>query len=215
MVHHSAYTFDSLSFDSDLEASIIRNGHLRLDLLQEQAKSVVLNADEPIQTILRKLEFDEYWLEDPDKDQSQAYLWYLVRLVPYLREAPNLHGIWIILRTVLPLAAWSEAQINALICGQHLDEVLRKYGNELFLDMFTIHGGCLTVEQATSLLQLLQSSAPYFDSSSSESLELIRERAHLLDVSPEWLLRTAYTDAFDMLKSSVERQEEMYILFRP
>lgn len=215
MVHHFAYTFDSFGFHSDLEASIIRDGHLRLDLLQEQARSVVLNADERIQNILTRLNFDEEWLDDPDKDQSQAYLWYLVRLVSYLREAASLRASWITLREVLPLAGWSEDAIDALVIGQRLDGVLRKYGNELFLDMFTIHGGCLTVEQATSLFQLLQSSAPYFDSPSSESLELIRERAHLLDISPEWLLKTAYTDAFDMLKSSVERQEEMYIYFRP
>ncbi len=215
-IFHVAYTFDSNSFHSELKAKAIRDNELDLNRLQSLAKAYVENF-EGITDILSYMRFDESWLEDPDGDGSQAYLWYMVCLATAFHSAPSLHnnrfhGSHYVLERILPLAGWNEDDSNALIHGKRLSALLDPHEYKLFLENLSLYGGCLSLKDIQTLWMQLKNSRAHFLPSARQSIAVIGEYAGYNNIPPATVLEMAYEDATEMLQTAIQREEALYLL---
>lgn len=215
-IFHVAYTFDSDSFHSDLKARVIRNNQLDLNSLQGLAKTYIENI-KGITDILSYMRYDESWLEDPDGDGSQAYLWYMVCLASSFHSAPSLnnnrfHGSHYVLEHILPLAGWNGDNINALIHGKQLIALLDPQEYRPFVENLSLYGGCLGLNNIRTLQAHLHNSKTYFLPSTKQSIEAIEEYAGHNNIPPINILKMAYEDAIEMLQTAIQRKEALYLL---
>ena len=215
---HFAYTFDSDIFHERLRPKVVYNGRLDVRKLQLLAKSMVDSASDELQLILSHLRYDSEWLEDPDRDQSQAYLWYMVVLASAFNPCPSLSNnrfrySHLVLEKVLPLAGWKKEQIYELIFGKYsLDTLLTDPGDRIFADNLSLYGGALNTVEVQSILSHLELSRESFLSSVSEIRAAIEEYVVHTEIPPSEILRMTYEDAVDMLSTSIARNEALYLL---
>src|SRR5687768_17005465 len=120
-VIHFAYTFD-WDVHRNLQNILFEDDTIHLLKLQELAKSVVQNAKNK-ERLLSPFRYDDDWLDDPDRDQSQAGLWYSIYLAQFFKEVPSLtdncfRGSHSVIRHLLPLAGWPEREVLDLLYGK-------------------------------------------------------------------------------------------------
>ena len=89
-IFHFAYTFNFESFHLALRKKVVQNGEINLLHLQQEAKSVVDNSSDELKKVLSNIKYDKVWLDDPDRDGSQAYLWFTIMLASAFNPAPSL-----------------------------------------------------------------------------------------------------------------------------
>lgn len=214
---HVAYTFDSKSFHTNLRANLVQEGKLNMARLNDLAKSTVKGAPEDLKRVLDTLGFDRDWLDDPDADSSQAYLWYTVALANAFRPCPSLSNnrfrhSHLLLEAVLPIAGWKDDEIHELVLGNRLNTLFDSSEDEVFSNNLTLYGGCLNIRDAKKLLLHLEASIKYFSFKTLAVQQAITKFTAHSNIQPDMLLNYAYQDALDMLRSSIERNEALYLL---
>jgi hypothetical protein len=214
---HIAYTFDSDRFHSELKSKVVVGNQLDIYRLQDLAKAYVKNHT-GITDILSYMRYDEEWLEDPDGDGSQAYLWYTICLTTSFRPAPSLnnnrfHGSHYVLERVLPLAGWNEDDIRALIHGKELSTLLNPQEHKLFVENLSLYGGCLSPNDIRAIRMHLEDNKTHFLPAAEHSIEVIEEYAGYNNIPPENILEMAYEDALEMLQTAIQREEALYLLW--
>jgi hypothetical protein len=165
---HFAYTFDAEKYHRKLGTAIIRDGKLDLVRLQQMAYFVVDNATEELKRKLSNLKYDAEWLDDPDKDASQASLWYTINLASAFNPCSSLSDnrfrySSLILEGILPQLGWENEELHQLIHGrQSLDSLLLGSEYEIIADELNLYGGCLSIVEIRTLLSHLESNAVHF-----------------------------------------------------
>lgn len=215
---HFAYTFDSVAFHKNLQAVSVIDSKLDLKQLQILAKSQVNNADDELKKILNVINYNEDWLDDPERDASQAYLWYTINLASNFHPSLSLsnnrfHGSHYILEKILPIGGWQKDEVNELILGRSLKELLNNGEFQIFADELSIYGGVISIKKIPLILSHVRDSAQYFASESEISEEILEEYTRYSDLNVAALLDLAYKDAVDMLEAAIKRDEDLY-LFR-
>lgn len=214
---HFAYTFNSDDFHGDLKERIVHHGRINIEQLHQRARSLSLNASDELKQILSSLKYDDEWLNDPDGDNSHAYLWYLINLASVFKPCPSLgnnrfHGSHYVLEAILPIARWESDEIRALIFGKPLSTLLESSEYQIFLPHFTLHGGCLSNKDIVSIHAHLRLSTDYFSPQSSESRSAIKIYSDNNNMNPIEVLNCAYGDAVDMLETAMKSKESLYLL---
>jgi len=217
MPFHIAYTFDADGFHYKLAAKAVREGQLDQLKLQKMAISVMETATDDIKRILTDMKYDDDWLDDPDKDQSQAYLWYMVNLATVFNPCPSLsnnrfRGSYYVLEKVLPIVNWSKTQVQELIWGKFLKSLLTTTEYADLFHNISIYGGCLNINDSTAILSHFTNTRENFLNPSVEMLNTIDEYAAYNQLSPIELLNLAYLDTLDMLHTAIHRNEALYLL---
>lgn len=214
---HLAYTFDSDRIHDLLIKEIIRNGILDLQLLREQAVSIVQNASEETKHILATLGYDDEWLDDPEEDQSQTSPWYMIHLASVFEPCPSLSNNrflgYYVLEKILPIAGWTRTEIIELIHGKRLASLLEKPTHKILLNAVVLLGGCLSQKDIETILFHLKSSASVFTSPSSKVKEVLNTLTDPNNPQPERLLSQAYQDAVDMLETALSRNHALYLIY--
>ena len=216
-IYHFAYTFNSDDFHRDLKARIIKEGEIDVYKLQQEARSLVLNASDKMKQILDDLRYDDEWLDDPDGDASQSSRWYLINLVSVFDHCPSLSNnrfylSHYVLEKVLPVAGWNKGEITEPIHGKYLSTLLESTEYEAFLNEFILLGGCLSNKDIVSVHTHLKSSREYFTAQSPVVMESIKAITDRIALNPDDILNAAYEDAIEMLETATKRNESLYLL---
>jgi hypothetical protein len=218
-VIHRAYTFDPLAFHQDLQAKLVVDNQLRLEILRDLAISISAHPTETIQQVLIYLEFDSEWFDTDEEDVSYTDKWYVLALAEKLSPAPSLsHRCQVsfrVLEDVLPFLGWSPDEIKLLVYGERLHRILELFGHPLFVAEFRCinsYGGWLSTEIAAQLLSHLLLMEDFFPSAALEVRKDIKDLAGWWSRSPADLLSQAYTDAREMLETALARKQALYLL---
>lgn len=216
----TAYTFDPGSFHRKLEAKLVTNNQLRLEVLHDLAAAIVANSKEVTQEVLEFLRFDPEWLETQEEEEvSYVDRWYVIALADQLTPAPSLSNrcpvSHLVLQYVLPLLGWSREEWRLLLYGAPLQTLLETSGNTLFItELWVInqYGGWLSLEMIAKLLSHLLLAEDFFPSAVLEAKKEITDLAGWWSRSPAELLSQAYADAREMLETALARNQALYLL---
>ncbi|GEM_PF-2082444 len=215
---HAAYTFDAQGFHRELEAKLIVNNQLRLEVLYDLAASVVAAPSATTQEILDLLRLDAELLEPPtEEDVSYTDAWYMIVLADKLTPAPSLSHRCLVSHLVLqyglPLLGWSADEIRLLLSGEPMHRLIEAFGHPLFVAEFWCneYGGWLSIERAAPLLSRLLLVENFFPSPLLEARKEITDLAGWWSRSPAELLSQAYADAREMLETSLARKQSLFL----
>ncbi|MBA3874773.1 MAG: hypothetical protein H0X30_37060, partial [Anaerolineae bacterium] len=185
--------------------------------LHTVAKSTVENASDRVKQILSDFKYDKEWLDDPDGDNSQAYLWYTINLMSILKPCPSLSNnrfrhSHLILEKVLPTIGWSNKDVQKLIFGNSSIVQLLDTADEqaLFVNL-SLLGGCLAVHEIQIMLLHLEEASEQFHAPSPLITNWMQEFIENSNLSQTDVLKMAYFDCQDMLKTALQRHEALYL----
>ena len=210
-LYHLAYTFNSDDFHGFLRTKTVKNGKLKLLELQQLARSIVQNAPESLLGILRNIKYDEQWLDNPENDESQAYLWYTICLTSYFRECPSLSNnrlviSHIVLEKILPLLGWTTEQIRELIFGKFLDTLVNSPEDNSLLNSLSLYGGALSLGDIGAINLHLEENSKHFSAKQPSMTNAVSTLASYNNLSAAQVIDMAHSDAIDMLRACTERE---------
>jgi hypothetical protein len=213
---HFAYTFDGNDFGNYLMAKTSKNGKLDTTLLRDLSKSVIDNASEEQKQILTNLKYDKEWLDDPDNDASQAYLWNSIALIRVFKHCPSLSNnrflySSLVLEKILPSVGWRQLDIQDLVFGKSLDSFFDDLKHKAFVKGIGLYGGCLNTKRIDELLLHLEATQNLPVLNTLKTYEQITEFTQAGKLLPKEIINYAYEDAFDMLKTALKRNEALYL----
>ncbi len=220
-VTHRAYTFNPLQFHKEVEDRSIIENRFSLDALLKWARYVVSDASEATRETLRYLRFDPEWLDPTDNNVFSTDL-YIIVLAKYLFPAPSLSNrlhSYAILELILPLAGWTDSQIQLLLRGRQLHTLLEFSANPIFIAEFRDvdqYGGWIETEDAKELISKITIAQQHFLSPGEKELQVLDKVSKFpvyQQQSLQEILRKAYEDATEMLETSIKRNEALFIIF--
>jgi hypothetical protein len=213
---HKAYSFDLQKFQALVTGCVFIDTHLDSIQLLELARKVVANASTVTNQSLRDLRFDSEWLNSGE-DIARTYLWYLIVLAGELSPVASLStrymGSYTVLQAILPLAGWSNSEMQKLISGSPLctlPEALRHDFLDAERNALDQFGGWLSLGEIKVLKEHLENSRSYFSSSFTESIDALRKADNAVSavnsLSPEERMEKAYKDGIDMLQEAINKE---------
>ncbi len=145
---------------------------------------------------------------DPDKDASQAYLWYTIALASAFKSCPSLSNnrflhSSLVLERVLPLGGWQENEVHELIFGRSLSTFLEVFEDRSLFENLTLYGRCLNTKQVQELLVHLETSSYLFSQMSLGVQDQVAEFTMHGNLRSDELLHNVYQDALDMLRTPI------------
>ena len=218
---HKAYTFNPPQFHREIEEQSISNNDFSLNNLLPYCRQIVANASDVTQKTLHYLRYDSEWLDPVDEGLFATDL-YIIVLAKHLTPAPSLSNrlhSYGILELVLPYANWTQEQIKLLIRGKPLHTLLEFSNNPILLRAFTDvdqYGGWIDLQEVEKLFARLTRAADHFFSPQDREFIAIDELSKFPAYKQRDLqniLRDAYTDAKEMLETSLQRGEPIFIIF--
>lgn len=220
---HRAFTFDVDKLERKLQPAIV-NGRLEPLALFQLAVQVVEKASSSTIQVLDWLRFDQDWLNISDTQTMRSHLWSLINLADLLSPSPSLSdnhlGSYSVLKLILPLAGWSDTDVNTMIVGSPLSTLLKILNDSLSEDDYVaskqLHGyGWISLEEVQNLLYKLKQSEGYFlnqvEESSQKILQWTEASSATLKEDSKNLLRYAYADGINMLQASVSKQQPLFL----
>jgi hypothetical protein len=216
-IYHFAATFDVNLFHRELVQETVEDDKVNLTKLLNLAKSKVVRSSNSLSNILNIIRYDNDWLTDPDKDQSQAYLWYTICLADFLEISPSLsnnrfHGSHYVLENLLPLAKWSQKDIRELIHGKPLIDLLVNTEYVQFAQLLTLHGGVLGNSDIQDKIEQMKLSVNYIYLNKHNFNDRLIKFAEYNNIKLEDMIDFALQDTIDMLQSATNTNSALYLL---
>ncbi|MCI0711836.1 MAG: hypothetical protein L0154_16895 [Chloroflexi bacterium] len=218
MLYHFAYAFEYKNFYTSLANELINGDEINLEALRQMAKMTLKQSPE-VRNILVNFRYDDEWLENPDNDFSQAYLWHIVVVASRFVEAPSLsnnrfHGSHYVMEHFLRFVGWDTVAYRSLVFGKPITSLTTSQSIETVLAQIGTYGGFLKLEDIIELKAKLEENTQQFMKPRLEDFpRILTEYAQHNSLSIFEMLSRAYKDAIDMLTFAEQRQEALY-LFR-
>jgi len=214
-IKHLAYSIRLRQSHQDLNDMLTESDVIALSKLRNVARKSISMATVDDLHKLNELGYDESWLDD-----DSPYLWYMAYLTDWMKEVPSLgsgriHGSWYVLQVALPAISWSKDDAEECVFGKPIREFLRVFNRGLLYDHFkSAFWGYIKQDQAEIYLGTIKKDrAALLGLEKSLPAELF-DYAEVNEIEPNDVLERAFLDAYNMLESSLARQEDLMIVFR-
>ncbi len=218
-IKHKAYIFNLTDLCNNLQDAMGEGTRPNTERLYNLSKKKVNNPDNTMRSVLQFLRFDEQWFDISDPGISRESNWYLVLLASYLKTAPDLSSSqpfsYYILQKVLGLMGWTIEEINYLIIGNKLEELIKVCNPAMFsFFSFPLYNwvGWLTNEEISILYEKLMLNKDTFLNPPNNLLSEVNDLAHHFWVEPDEVIRKSFFDALSMLAYALQNNSSLFLI---
>jgi hypothetical protein len=192
---------------------------LDIERLYNLSKKMVNNPDNAMRSVLQYLRFDEQWFDISDPGISRESNWYLVLLASNLKTAPDLSSSqpfsYHVLQKVLRLMGWTIEEIDLLIIGNKLEELIKVCNPSMFsFFSFPLYNwvGWLTNAKISILYEKLTVNKDTFLNPSDNLLNEVKDLSHHFRLEPDEVIRKSFFDALSMLAYALQNNSSLFLI---
>ena len=218
-IKHKAYIFNLTDLCISLQDAIGEGTKLDIERLYNLSKKRANNPDNTMRNVLQYLRFDELWFDISDPEISRQSNWYLVLLASSLKTAPDLSSnqpfSYYVLQKVLRLMGWTIEEINYLIIGNKLEELIKVCNPSMFpFFSFPLYNwvGWLTNAEISTLYEKLMLNKDTFLNPPDNLLNEVNDLSQHFWLEPDEVIRKSFFDALSMLAYALQNNSSLFLI---